>query len=117
METLVLGSGIVGSAAAWDLDRRGHAVTVADADAQAVEQLGSRLGADAVTVDVTNTTELTSLLAAADIVVSAVPYKYGTSIAAAAIDTRTRTISTSAATRRSLQSSASSMVPHVPEGS
>ena len=89
METLVLGSGIVGSAAAWDLDRRGHAVTVADADAQAVEQLGSRLGAEAVTVDVTNTTELTSLLAAADIVVSAVPYKYGTSIAALAIDADT----------------------------
>ena len=89
METLVLGSGIVGSAAAWDLVRRGHAVTVADANVEAVEQLGSRVGAEAVTVDVTNNTELTALLDAADIVVSAVPYRYGAAIAAAAIDTDT----------------------------
>jgi lysine 6-dehydrogenase len=89
METLVLGSGIVGSAAAWDLIRRGHAVTVADADVDAVEQLGSRVGAEAVTVDVMNAIELTALLDAADIVVSAVPYRYGAAIAAAAIDTDT----------------------------
>jgi len=89
METLVLGSGIVGAAAAWDLVRRGHAVTVADADVEVVEQLGSRVGAEAVTVDVTNNTELTALLDAADIVVSAVPYRYGATIAAAAIDTNT----------------------------
>ena len=89
METLVLGSGIVGSAAAWDLVRRGHAVTVADANVEAVKQLGSRVGAEAVTVDVTNNTELTALLDASDIVVSAVPYRYGAAIAAAAIDTDT----------------------------
>ncbi|MCL1588366.1 MAG: saccharopine dehydrogenase NADP-binding domain-containing protein [Actinomycetia bacterium] len=89
METLVLGSGIVGAAAAWDLVRRGHAVTVADANVEAVEQLGSRVGAGAVTVDVTNNTELTALLEATDIVVSAVPYRYGAAIAAAAIDTDT----------------------------
>ena len=33
--TVVLGAGIVGSAAVWDLVRRGHAVTVADADSDA----------------------------------------------------------------------------------
>jgi lysine 6-dehydrogenase len=89
METLVLGSGIVGSAAAWDLKRRGHHVTVADADVEAVEQLGSRVGAEAVTVDITNHTDLMTLLGAADIVVSAVPYTYGAAIAAAAIDANT----------------------------
>jgi len=92
METLVLGSGIVGSAAAWDLIRRGHAVTVADADADAVERVGSRLGAEAVTVDVTNNAELMALLGAADIVVSAVPYRYGAAIAEAAIDAGTHYI-------------------------
>jgi lysine 6-dehydrogenase len=89
METLVLGSGIVGSAAAWDLGRRGHHVTVADANVEAVEQLGSRVRADAVTIDVTNHRELKGLLSAADIVISAVPYKYGAAIAAAAIDSDT----------------------------
>jgi lysine 6-dehydrogenase len=89
METLVLGSGIVGSAAAWDLNRRGHHVTVADANVEAAEQLGSRVGVEAVTVNVTNHTELKALLGAADIVVSAVPYRYGADIAAVAIEAET----------------------------
>ena len=85
METLVLGSGIVGSAAAWDLVRRGHQVTVADADIETAQRVGSLAGAEAVQVDVTDHTRLTALLKPADIVVSAVPYKYGADVAAAAI--------------------------------
>jgi lysine 6-dehydrogenase len=89
METLVLGSGIVGSAAAWDLNRRDHHVTVADANAEAAQQLGARIGVDASKLDVTDSTELAKLLTAADIVVSAVPYRYGAVIATAAIDAGT----------------------------
>jgi len=85
METLVLGSGIVGSAAASDLDRRGHSVTVADADAASVSSVGSRIGVKPVTLDVTDRTALMPLLEAADIVVSAVPYRFGAQIAEAAI--------------------------------
>ncbi|MEN8240200.1 MAG: saccharopine dehydrogenase NADP-binding domain-containing protein, partial [Actinomycetota bacterium] len=89
MESLVLGSGIVGSAAVWDLIRRGHAVTVADTDVEAVRRVGSILGAKPVTIDVTDRVELLGLLEGADIVVSAVPYRYGAQIAAAAIDAGT----------------------------
>ena len=89
METLVLGSGIVGSAAAWDLKRRGHQVTVADADIETATRVGLLVGARAVEVDVTNGAELAPLLEAANIVVSAVPYRYGVSVATAAIDAGT----------------------------
>jgi lysine 6-dehydrogenase len=89
MESLVLGSGIVGSAAAWDLNRRGHSVTVADADADAVQRVGSLVGAKTATVDVTDRAELMAMLEAADIVVSAVPYRFGAEVAAAAIDAGT----------------------------
>jgi len=89
METLVLGSGIVGSAAAWDLVRRGHHVTVADADLDSAQRVGSLVGAESVEVDVADRTQVTALLNRADIVVSAVPYRYGADVAVAAIDAET----------------------------
>ena len=89
MNTLVLGSGIVGSAAAWDLSRRGHDVIVADADADTVGRVGSQIGAKSLTVEVTNNAELMPLLEAADVVVSAVPYRYGVEVATAAIEAGT----------------------------
>lgn len=89
MEVVVLGSGIVGSAATWDLVRRGHHVVVADADGEAVESVGSAYGATPVTLDVTDRSELMPLLEISDIVVSAVPYRFGVQVATAALETGT----------------------------
>lgn len=83
--TLVLGSGIVGSAAAWDLSRRGHLVTVADRRAEAVAELSDRFGVAGAQVDVDDGGAVAHLMANCDAVVSAVPYSYGVPLAMAAI--------------------------------
>jgi lysine 6-dehydrogenase len=89
MATLVLGAGIVGSAAVWDLRRRGHVVTVADADSETVHRLATAYGATAATIDVAYGRELMELVARHDIVVSAVPYRFGYAVASAALATGT----------------------------
>jgi len=83
---IVLGAGIVGRAAAWDLARRGHDVTVADADPGIAERVGSELGIDHTTADGADSAALTRWFEGADAVVSAVPYGYGPIVAAAAVD-------------------------------
>ena len=83
--TMVLGSGIVGSAAAWDLVRRGHTVTVADADPAVARSVASAVGATPAHVDVGQLDRLTTSLDGYDAVVSAVPYRFGVDVAAAAI--------------------------------
>ena len=60
--TVVLGAGIVGSAAVWDLVRRGHAVTVADADSGAAAQAADSYGATPVHLDVEDQPALDALL-------------------------------------------------------
>ncbi len=86
--SLVLGSGIVGRAAAWDLNRRGHQVTVADAQGATAQAVGEEFGLPWAQVDVTDHTALDTALSATDNVVSAVPYLYGVGIAEAAIRNR-----------------------------
>ena len=81
----VLGTGIVGTAAAWDLTRRGHEVVVADARSEAAGGAARLSGARAVTVDATNDAAVRRLLADCDAVVSAVPYALGVAVAEAAI--------------------------------
>ena len=81
----VLGTGIVGTAAAWDLTRRGHEVVVADARSEAAAGAARLSGARAVTVDATNDAAVRRLLADCDAVVSAVPYALGVAVAEAAI--------------------------------
>jgi lysine 6-dehydrogenase len=83
--TLVLGSGIVGSAAAWDLARRGHAVTVADCRREALEAPAARRGVATVVVDVENSADVSRLIAGRDAVLSAVPYHFGPRLAQAAV--------------------------------
>ena len=85
MKSIVLGAGVVGSAATWDLVRRGHDVAVVDADASATEAASLAFGVEATTFDVRDTDKLVSLLAPYDAVVSAVPYRFGLAIAEAAI--------------------------------
>ncbi len=111
MKTLVLGSGIVGSAAVWDLVRRGHDVTVADVDGESVERAAEAQGARALILDAGNDTELRDALGPHDVVVSAVPYRFGTVVASAAIATGTHYLDfggnpTVVATQRRLQRAA-----------
>ena len=87
--TLVIGAGIVGTAAAWDLLRRGHDVTVADVDLGRAADVGDRLGVESAGIDVTDDPVLRSRVAGFDAVVSAVPYRHGVSVASAAIDAGT----------------------------
>ncbi len=83
--TLVLGAGIVGSATVWDLVRRGHTVTVADADSVVADDVAATFGASSGHLDVSDREQLAALLDGFDAVVSAVPYRYGVTVAAAAI--------------------------------
>ncbi|GMQ93038.1 MAG: saccharopine dehydrogenase family protein [Acidimicrobiia bacterium] len=89
MAILVLGSGIVGSAAAWDLVRRGHDVTVADTDAEAAQKVAAVHGAGAMHLQAADRNALLAALDECAIVVSAIPFRYGASVASAAITTGT----------------------------
>ena len=85
MRTVVLGTGIVGSAATWDLLRRGHEVTVADADPASASAASDRFSVASMDLDVDDNDRLIDLLKEHDAVVSAVPYRYGVEVATAAI--------------------------------
>lgn len=85
MSILVLGAGIVGSAATWDLRRRGHDVTVGDVAADTVEPIANAYGATPVTIDANRAADLTDLISLHDVVVSAIPYRYGYAVASAAL--------------------------------
>lgn len=86
---VVLGTGIVGEAAVWDLVRRGHAVSVADADPDTVDRVSGDYGVEGTTVDVTDGDAVRGLLDGADVVVSAVPYRFGVAVSEAAVATGT----------------------------
>lgn len=85
----VLGSGIVGTAAAWDLTRRGHEVVVGDARPEVAAAAARVAGARAATVDATDDDAVRRLLDGVDAVVSAVPFALGVAVAEAAIATST----------------------------
>lgn len=85
IRTLVLGAGIVGRAAAWDLKRRGHRVTVGDIDGPAAQHAAQSFGLDALTLDVNDRSAVTAAMSRHNAVISAVPYSYGVALATAAI--------------------------------
>lgn len=82
---LVLGAGIVGRAAAWDLDRRGYDVMIADVDGDAVEHAARTLSIASAIVDVAHEPSVHSLMNGRAAVVSAVPYSFGAGLATAAV--------------------------------
>jgi len=82
----VLGTGIVGSAAAFDLVRRGHDVSVADGDPEAASRAGVELGVAHSTIDAGDGAAVAGFLDGCDAMVSAVPYGYGTIVAEEAIE-------------------------------
>ena len=81
----VLGAGIVGTAAAWDLTRRGHEVSVADTRSDAVRRAAQLAGAEPASVDATDQAAVQRFLDEFAAVVSAVPYALGLGVAQAAI--------------------------------
>ena len=85
MKVIVLGAGIVGEAAAWDLVRRGHEVTVADVSPVAATRVATAVDAAPATLDATSRHALAGSLAGNDLVVSAVPYRHGVAIARVAV--------------------------------
>jgi lysine 6-dehydrogenase len=83
---LVIGAGFVGRAAAWDLTRRGHDVTIADRDASLASEAADSYGATALTLDVEDEAAIGGPMSGHNAVVAAVPYRFGVDLAAAAID-------------------------------
>ncbi len=88
LSTLVLGAGFVGRAAAWDLDRRGHEVLIADRDPALAKRVGEELGIGWADLDVGDPAALDRYLVGVDSVVSAIPYTFGVHVASAAIRNR-----------------------------
>ena len=85
----VLGSGIVGTAAAWDMGRRGYDVLVADREREAAFGAAAIANARAAVVDATDEAAVRGLLDGVDLVVSGVPYALGESVARTAVETET----------------------------
>ncbi|MFD6220347.1 saccharopine dehydrogenase family protein [Nocardia asteroides] len=93
MRVLALGgAGEMGRVAARVLrgDSRVSALTIADRDVSAARKVAAELGADALGLDVTDSSALAAALRAADLVVNTVgPYfRFGPPVLAAAIDAR-----------------------------
>lgn len=85
----VLGTGIVGRAAAWDLTRRGYEVIVADHLETAATAAAAVAGATPRVVDASDADAIRRLFEEIDLVVSGVPYAFGVAIATAAVETGT----------------------------
>lgn len=93
MKVLVLGSGLMGKGAAYDLVKQDSVeqVIVADIDPKCAESLAKEVGPKAVaeTVDATKKTQLVKIFSKVDSVVSAVSYKVNLLHTQAAIETGT----------------------------
>ncbi len=88
----VLGSGFVGSAAAWDMTRRGHEVVVADRLEEAASRTAESVNARPIVVDAADETAMSRLLEQVDLVVSGVPYVLGEALARLAVGSGTHYI-------------------------
>lgn len=97
MKLLVIGAGMMGTAAAYDMARNSSvvAVTVADSDkkrakqsAERVNKLAKRKIAQAVTLEAGEPRKAARLMAGHDAALSAVPYFYNVGLCKAALDAR-----------------------------
>jgi len=83
---VILGSGIVGRAAAWDLAKRGHELVVADADASAAARVAEEVGAARhQAADAARPENLGPLLTGASVLITAVPFRFNAGLARAAV--------------------------------
>ena len=94
MKLLVIGSGMMGSAAAYDMARQEHvdSVTLADSDCQRAKDVAARVNriagnrkVRAVALDASKENEATRLMKGHDGVLSAVPYRLNLGLPKAAI--------------------------------
>ena len=97
MKLLVIGAGMMGTAAAYDMARNPNVtnLTIADADkkrakqsADRVNRLSKRKITNAVEIDASNEKKASRLMAGHDAALSAVPYFFNVGLAKAAIDAR-----------------------------
>lgn len=97
MKLLVIGAGMMGTAAAYDMARNPNVTNliIADADkkrakqsADRVNRLSKRKITSAVEIDASNEKKAARLMAGHDAVLSAVPYFFNVGLAKAAIDAR-----------------------------
>ena len=95
MKLLVIGAGMMGSAAAYDMARapQVESVTLADADSKRAKQASARVNkfaggkkVRAASVDAAKQSAITKLMKHHDAALSAVPYFYNLKLAKAAID-------------------------------
>ncbi len=87
---LILGAGKIGRMIAAFLSRTdGFEVQVADADAEAADALSKRFNVPAHTIDASNADELQQAMASADVVISALSYRFNPLIAQVALKTGT----------------------------
>jgi lysine 6-dehydrogenase len=97
MKLLVIGAGMMGTAAAYDMARNPNVtnLVIADADkkrakqsAERVNRLSKRKIASAVEIDASNEKKAARLMAGHDAALSAVPYFFNVGLAKAAIEAR-----------------------------
>ncbi|MEM3396939.1 MAG: saccharopine dehydrogenase C-terminal domain-containing protein [Thermoplasmata archaeon] len=87
MKVLVLGAGMMGSAAAYDLVKHGNLdkVFVCDVDKERVKTVSQKTGAEPLVANVENTESVKRAFKKADVVLSAVPYFYNLKLTKIAI--------------------------------
>lgn len=97
MKLLVIGAGMMGSAAAYDMARQAHVseVTLADSDVKRAKESAARVNklaagkkVKATSVDAANPKKAAKLMKGHDGVLSAVPYFFNLGLAKAAIESR-----------------------------
>jgi lysine 6-dehydrogenase len=77
MKILILGAGMQGRIAAWDLNRSGHEVTVIDRDPENLARCRQRADVEVRTFDIRNQARLVRLMKDFDAILGALPAAFG----------------------------------------